>query len=174
MWNSLTQRLARRMIVVSALLATGCAESPPEATTENVPTVPTTRRVETAPAKKTADKKSADVVDAKSEAARTKDSTLANSPPKTYEPPYPDRNQLFQSPRVRRSSLAGRGTRHSAQRVQLRGFVNLDGIRAILIVNGETNSMAAGDVSDGIEVISINPPRVTLQRSRVRWTETLQ
>ena len=101
-------------------------------------------------------------------------STLANSPPKTYKPPYPDRNQLFQSPRVRRSSLAGRGTRDGAQRVQLRGFVNLDGIRAILIVNGETNSMAAGDVSDGIEVISIDPPRVTLQRSRVRWTETLQ
>ena len=174
MWNSLTQRLARRMIVVSALLATGCAESPPEATTENAPTVPTALRVETAPAKKMSDKKSADVVDAKSEAARTKDSTLADSPPKTYKPPYPDRNQLFQSPRVRRSSLAGRGTRDGAQRVQLRGFVNLDGIRAILIVNGETNSMAAGDVSDGIEVISINPPRVTLQRSRVRWTETLQ
>lgn len=170
MGDSITQRIVARTIVVSALLAAGCAESPPEAPAVKAPSVAASQRVEAA----LADKNSADVVDAKSEAARTKDSTLANSPPKTYKPPYPDRSQLFQSPRVRRSSLAGRGTRDRAQRVQLRGFVNLDGIRAILIVNGETNSMAAGDVSDGIEVISINPPRVTLQRSRVRWTETLQ
>ena len=174
MCDLLTQRPATRMVVVLALLATGCAESPSELTTENVPSVPTARRVETSPT----DKQPADVAVADSEAVSekesTKDSTLAGAPPKMYQPPYPERSQLFQSPKVRRSSLAQRGTRRNAQRVQLKGFVNLDGIRAILVVNGETNSMAAGDVSEGIEVISIEPPRVTLQRSRVRWTETLQ
>ncbi|MCH8922161.1 MAG: hypothetical protein IIA67_03300, partial [Planctomycetes bacterium] len=49
-----------------------------------------------------------------------------------------------------------------------------DEIRAILVVDGEPNSVAAGDVREGIEVISIEPPRVTLQRGRVRWTLTLQ
>ena len=91
-----------------------------------------------------------------------------------FEPPYPQRRDLFQPPKVRRSTTSGRGSRGGSQRVQLKGFVNLDGIRAILVVDGETNTVAVGDVRDGLEVISIQPPRVTLQRGRVRWTETLR
>ena len=166
MRDSRRRRLATRMVVLLTLLLAGCAESPPQSTTDKIPSVPTSRRVEASPAEKTPVRLA--VADAAA------DSTASNAPPKKFEAPYPERSQLFQSPNARRSSAAQRNAPSNAPQVQLKGFVNLDGIRAILVFNGETNTLAAGDESAGVEVISIEPPRVTLQRGRVRWTETLR
>jgi hypothetical protein len=177
-----TKDIGNRVIVLLALLTAGCAESPPADFAPATDVIPTARRVAATPADHrlavdpatdtATNSPQSSAADATTDSAA--DSTAGEAPADKFDLPYPDRSQLFQSPKVRRSAVAKRGTQENSQRVRLKGFVNLDGIRAILVVNGETTSLAAGDKSQGIEVISIKPPRVTLQRGRVRWTESIQ
>ncbi len=89
-----------------------------------------------------------------------------------YSPPYPERKELF-IPTQRAKSL----TRHSDgefdDAVDLVGFVTVDEPRAVLTIDGVATSLAAGSQKYGIEVISITPPKVVLQRGRTRWTASL-
>ncbi|MCH8924008.1 MAG: hypothetical protein IIA67_12770 [Planctomycetes bacterium] len=165
MCSSLTQHLGACVCVLLALFTASCADSPTELATDPIPPAPTDR-VEVSPV---------NVEPANTEVAdSTADATVSSPPAKAFEPPYPDRHELFQSPKVRRSTAPERNARNNVQRVRLKGFVDVDEIRAILVVNGQTNALAVGDKSEGVEVLSIKPPRVTLQRGRVRWTESIQ
>ena len=58
--------------------------------------------------------------------------------------------------------------------MQLLGFVRVDRLRAILSVNGEIAPLAEGQSHFGVEVISVSPPNVVLQRGRQRWQATLE
>ncbi|MCA9238539.1 MAG: hypothetical protein KDA44_23870 [Planctomycetales bacterium] len=57
--------------------------------------------------------------------------------------------------------------------VELMGFVNVDRPRAVLTIDGQVAPVAEGDVKFGVEVISIKPPVVVLQRGRERWQASL-
>jgi hypothetical protein len=57
--------------------------------------------------------------------------------------------------------------------VRLKGFVNVDGLKALLLVDGNVVSVRPGEECAGVEVIEVAPPRVILQRGRLRWTEDL-
>lgn len=98
------------------------------------------------------------------------------APPKVvadYQAPFPDRVDLFVPPkRVGGAPSAAQGGNDAA--VELMGFVRVDRQRALLSINGEITSMAEGDSQYGVEVISVHPPNVVLQRGRQRWQATLE
>jgi len=87
-----------------------------------------------------------------------------------YQPPYPDRVDLFLAPK-----REGKSTLNDQEgAVELLGFVNVDRHRAVLLINGAVYPIAEGDSQLGVEVISIQPPAVVLQRGRQRWQATLE
>ncbi|MDZ4656008.1 MAG: hypothetical protein SH868_00375 [Bythopirellula sp.] len=89
-----------------------------------------------------------------------------------YEPPYPDRDNLFLAPKRSAKHKNTPGT--IEQSVELLGFANVIGPRVILSINGNVVPMSEGGRELGIEVISIQPPAVVLQRDRERWQATLE
>jgi hypothetical protein len=88
-----------------------------------------------------------------------------------FQPPYPHRENLFLAPK---RSAKHENKRGIEQSVELLGFANVDGQRVILSINGDVVPMAEGAQTAGIEVISIQPPAVVLQRGRERWQATLE
>jgi hypothetical protein len=92
--------------------------------------------------------------------------------PQAYEPPFPDRTDLFVPPKRVGGAPTDRGPAETS--VELLGFVRVDLIKAVLSINGEVAPMAAGESRYGVDVISINPPNVLLQRGRQRWQATLE
>lgn len=93
-----------------------------------------------------------------------------SAPP--YSPPYPQRENLFSPPqRQRRVARRTIGTQDEA--VALLGFVSVDQPKAVLSIDGVVTALTTGGQKYGIQVISIEPPQVTLQRGRDRWTASL-
>jgi hypothetical protein len=89
-----------------------------------------------------------------------------------YTPPFPDRVDLFVPPK--RQGGGGQSHDSSERAVELMGFIRVDRPRAILSINGQVSSIAEGETVDGIEVISVQPPSVLLQRGRQRWQATIE
>jgi hypothetical protein len=89
-----------------------------------------------------------------------------------YTPPFPDRVDLFVAPK--RQGGGGQSHDSSERAVELMGFIRVDRSRAILSINGQVSSIAEGETVDGIEVISVQPPSVLLQRGRQRWQATIE
>lgn len=89
-----------------------------------------------------------------------------------FEPPYPHRENLFLAPK--RSSVHKDTPGNSQQSVELLGFANVQGPRVILSIDGLVVPLHEGATQSGIEVISIQPPAVVLQRDRERWQATLE
>jgi hypothetical protein len=100
--------------------------------------------------------------------------TLAENvtPADAYTPPFPDRVDLFVAPKRQGGGHATQGGASGA--VELNGFVNVDRPRAVLTIDGQLANMAEGEMQSGVEVISIQPPKVILQRGRQRWQATLE
>ena len=90
-----------------------------------------------------------------------------------FNPPFPDRTKLFQAPKRQGGS---RVNSHdpSESSVELLGFVNVNGPRVALSINGLVTTVAEGDTQQGVEVISIQPPAVVLQRGRQRWQASFE
>jgi hypothetical protein len=89
-----------------------------------------------------------------------------------FTPPFPDRTELFEPPK-RAASNVRRDEEHGDS-VELKGFVNVDQPRAVLSIDGVISPVAEGGEKYGVQVISIQPPSVVLQRGRSRWTATLE
>jgi len=91
----------------------------------------------------------------------------------TYHPPFPNRTDLFAVPqRQGGRRVAAEGAAFNS--IALVGFVNVNGLRAVLSIDGLEMPIGEGDTRDGIEVISIQEKSVVLQRGRQRWQATLQ
>lgn len=104
------------------------------------------------------------------ESAAAGEDVAAQDSIEPFQPPYPDRVNLFLAPK-----REGRSTHNDQEgAVELLGFVNVDRRRAVLMINGAVYPIAEGDSQFGIEVISIQPPGVVLQRGRQRWQATLE
>lgn len=98
--------------------------------------------------------------------------TPAESVAANFEPPYPQRSNIFEAPqRTGRAMVQNTGEDRSA--IELLGFVNVDGPRVVLSIDGLVASIAEGDQQEDIQVISIHPPAVVLQRGRQRWQASL-
>jgi len=88
-----------------------------------------------------------------------------------YTPPFPDRVDLFVPPK--RPAAASQDARQR-DAVELMGFVRVDRPRAVLSIDGNVASIPVGETQFGVQVLSINPPKVELQRDRQRWQATLE
>lgn len=102
--------------------------------------------------------------------AQVADSNAA--PPSDYTPPFPDRVDLFVAPKRQGGAPSQQGEGQDA--VELLGFIKLDRSKVVLSVNGQVVPIAEGATEYGIEVISIQPPMVVLQRGRQRWQASLE
>lgn len=88
-----------------------------------------------------------------------------------YVPPFPDRVDLFVPPK-RAAGATAEADRHNS--VELMGFVRVDHQRVVLSIDGNVASIPVGETQFGVHVLSINPPKVELQRGRQRWHATLE
>lgn len=91
--------------------------------------------------------------------------------PEVFDPPYPHRADMFAKPRI--SQLPESTQRLDESGVVLKGFINVNGVRALLEINGVVKTLGEGQAHDGLTVVKINQPTVTLQRGRVQWEEKL-
>jgi hypothetical protein len=89
-----------------------------------------------------------------------------------FTPPFPDRLELFEAPK-RAQGTVKRDDEHG-ETVELKGFINVDEPRVVLSIDGVISPVAEGGEKYGVQVISIQPPSVVLQRGRNRWTATLE
>lgn len=91
-----------------------------------------------------------------------------------FQTPFPLREDPFRQPRIEQSRAGSTDSRDkTASPVALRGFVNVDGQRALLEIDDSLFAVSEGEEKEGVTVLEIAPPRVTLQRGRVRWQESL-
>jgi hypothetical protein len=110
------------------------------------------------------------------------DLSTTDSPPDThaaaqaavaqFSPPFPDRNDLFEPPKRAQGNV--RRDEEHGESVELKGFINVDRPRVVLSIDGVISPIAEGGEKYGVQVISIQPPSVVLQRGRNRWTATLE
>src|SRR5262245_46593053 len=106
------------------------------------------------------------------ELARSESQKDAPTPATQFSPPFPDRTELFEPPK-RASSSVRRDEEHG-ESVELKGFITVDKPRAVLSIDGVISPIPEGGEKYGVQVISIQPPSVVLQRGRSRWTATLE
>jgi hypothetical protein len=97
---------------------------------------------------------------------------LAPSLADSYQPPFPDRVELFVPPKRQAGGPAPEGAGNVG--VELKGFVRVDRPRVVLTIDGQVASLAEGESQFGVEVISIQAPKVVLQRGRQRWQASLE
>ena len=90
-----------------------------------------------------------------------------------FEPPFPERTSIFQAPKRQGGGRAS-SKDQSETSVELLGFVNVDGQHVALSIDGLVMMVAEGEKQNGIEVISIQPPAVVLQRGRQRWQASFE
>jgi hypothetical protein len=88
-----------------------------------------------------------------------------------FSPPFPDRLDLFE-PRQRAQGTFRRDD--EGETVELKGFINVDEPSVVLAIDGVISPITEGQEKYGVQVISIQPPSVVLQRGRNRWTATLE
>jgi hypothetical protein len=89
-----------------------------------------------------------------------------------FSPPFPDRLELFEPPKRAQGTV--RREDQNGETVELKGFVNVDTPRVVLSIDGVISPIHEGGEKYGVQVISIQPPSVVLQRGRARWTATLE
>jgi hypothetical protein len=88
-----------------------------------------------------------------------------------FSPPFPDREDLFEPPKRAQSTVR---RDDAGETVELKGFVNVDQPQVILAIDGVISPIPEGGEKYGVQVISIEPPSVFLQRGRNRWKATLE
>ena len=163
--------ICRQIIAAAFCLASvvviGCAD---EVSRQAAALPPTP--FDTAAAKAEEATKAADVA-AEETSPATPAGKMSPDPVANYEPPFPDRTDLFE-PRKHAARVARLNTGDSAESVVLMGFAKLDEAHVVLAINGEVRPLRSGQEALGIQVISIEPPRAVLQRGRSRWTASIE
>jgi hypothetical protein len=89
-----------------------------------------------------------------------------------FDPPFPNRTDMFQPPREGRGTV--RRDDEYSETIELKGFVDVDGPQVVLSIDGMIMPIPEGGEKYGVQVISIDPPSAVLQRGRNRWTASLQ
>jgi hypothetical protein len=58
--------------------------------------------------------------------------------------------------------------------VELKGFITVDVPKVVLSIDGVIATLPAGGEKYGVQVLSIDPPSVVLQRGKSRWPAKLE
>lgn len=88
-----------------------------------------------------------------------------------FKPPFPDRTDLFSPPN--RAAVARTSRRSGSPDVALKGIADVEGLRALVQIGSQVFPLRQGEERNGVRIVSIDPPRVTLQRGEQRWTASL-
>jgi hypothetical protein len=92
----------------------------------------------------------------------------SEKPVETFQAPYPNRTELFIPPDLTHTTVAPSGV--AGPSIAVRGFMNLDGQHVVLEIDGAVYVLEEGRKQGGVQVVSIEPPRVTLERRGERWS----
>jgi len=101
-----------------------------------------------------------------------KEPEIARASIAQFSPPFPNRDNLFEPPKRAKGTM--RRNDELGESVELKGFINVDRPRVVLSIDGVISSVEEGGEKYGVQVISIQPPTVVLQRGRDRWPATLE
>jgi hypothetical protein len=179
-----SMRLAKQAIAFGLSMALGCAEPAPVTPLAEAPAIAVTATVAVANAPPITETSSLTASpEEKAGSAETVDDVTAAAPAPAadgapaiaatgYQPPFPDRVDLFVPPKRLGGVRLKEGESEDA--VELLGFVRVDRPQVVLSINGEVHPIYEGATQFGIEVISIQPPKVVLQRGRQRWQASLE
>ena len=152
MYANVRNRNYALIVTLSGALVWGCGSSVP--VTEGDTASPTVT-----PAVATGTDAAKPTSKVASEAAAVVDEPVA------FEPPFPDRTDLFAQPNANKVAAVVRERREqSGPDLQLKGFVNVGEPRAMLRIDGELWIARAGESRAGVEVVTITPPQVTIKR----------
>ncbi len=163
--TAMTRLLALGLLSLPLLLA-GCGETDADVDEADAPAG--------SPAATDATAENPTVVSEPSVAQSPHPATAVEAPStdaKAVELPYPDRQDLFLPPKAR--TVAADTPDVLDPDVQLKGFANVGRAKALLLIDGSVVALAAGETRGHVQVLSIDPPRVTLQRGDRQWTESL-
>lgn len=105
-------------------------------------------------------------------ALESANSKVATAPKATYNPPFPERADLFE-PSKRAEKSARRGDEHG-ESVELKGFINVDQPQVVLSIDGVVSPVPEGGEKYGVQIIRIQPPSVDLRRNGRNWRATLE
>ena len=152
MFNRWQRELVSLTLLVG--LSIGCSD-------RIAPASRTTKRADNSPA--------GDATELASGAAR--DSTASQTETAQFEPPFPDRQELFLPPGPQ-EPVKPQAVRKDSS-IQVKGFANADGMHALLMIDGRLTAMRVGESRGGVEVLSVKPPRVMLRQDGQSWTESL-
>jgi len=142
----------------------------PSATTTVAVSDPAAKIVDAQPADSQTSEAAADSSD---NGANVANASTEASTALAYDPPFPNRSNLFQAPkRQGKGRLSGDGQQESA--IELLGFVNVYGPEVVLSIDGLATTIAEGGQHAGIEVLRIKPPSVFLQRGKQTWQASLE
>jgi hypothetical protein len=91
-----------------------------------------------------------------------------------YVGPFPHRTNPFALPNADNAATAAklRVTVKQAEE-RLLGFIDVDGRKALLQIDGQVWAARPGDSRNGIEVVDIAPAQVTLRRDGATWQLSL-
>ena len=91
-----------------------------------------------------------------------------------YVGPFPHRTNPFALPNADSAATVAkqRATVKKADE-RLLGFIDVDGRKALLQIDGKLWTAQQGDSRNGIEVVEIAPAEVTLRRDGATWQLTL-
>ncbi len=113
----------------------------------------------------------------KDEAAVASDESAEATPiPKEFEPPFPKNEDFFTPPQVDVSHFsATTKNADGTPQVRVLGFVKVEGgsDRAIVQIGPLTDIVEPGNVVQGVEVISLQEPSITLQFNGARWNSSM-
>jgi len=87
-------------------------------------------------------------------------------------PPFPERRELFIPPQGVDPALA-RAAGKSSTGVMLKGFVQVDGVRVLVDVNGQIAVLGEGEHHEGLRVVRLEPPIATFERGAETWSTSL-
>ena len=90
-----------------------------------------------------------------------------------FKPPYPNRTNPFHRPSSI-GSLAGVGIDSSEQGVRLKGFVNVDGEKTLLVIDGRLFVLAENQEVAGVRVLDISQPNVIYTRDGAHHSLSLR
>jgi hypothetical protein len=94
---------------------------------------------------------------------------------RAFAPPFPQRQNPFVQPdKGTVHVVAQLRRREDDAQIQLKGFVTVDRPKALLRIGGRVWAAQEGDARDGVAVVRILPPAVTLQRDGVQWDVSLR
>lgn len=95
-----------------------------------------------------------------------------------FKPPFPANSSFFSPPEVEKAfalpnSVAAEVHNHANVRVIGFSQIGDSAPQALLSISGHLQSMRAGDSVNGVTVVALEAPNVTLQQRNERWTVAL-